>query len=486
MRRHPSVARPEASRVMSQAETLFGSALRQPPANLQAEQSLLGGIMHNPKTLRDVVEFLRPDHFADAMHGRIYAEQSRRILGGSTGDAVALKTWFEQDPEASTVGGVSYLAKLLSSYVGPGTSVPYAQEICDAWMRRQLIAAGEDVVNLSFGRSLAPAEIIALAIARIDGALGNEEERPAVTLDQAMDDALAAADEASRREGPAGISTGFRSIDEQIGGLEDSTLNVLAGRPGMGKSALGWQWSIAAARSGVGVLAVSLEMSARELGRRALAALSGVPVEAMKRGSLTTHQGMALLKARKELDGLPITIEDGGGLTADMIEVRVRKAKRKHGLGLIMVDHLHIVRPADADVRQGATWAIGRISGAMKQMAKRHQVPVLLLAQLNRGVEGREDKRPGLSDLRQAGDIEQDADVVSFVYRPEYYLREPIQADGETDQKFAERLNQWHERKNRISGRAELIFAKVRDGAPGTVNLTFEGKTTSFGEADNG
>lgn len=471
---------------MSEAESFFGHSLRHPPANAQAEQSLLGGIMHNAKTLHDVAEFLRPEHFSDPLHGRIFAEQLRRVMSGGIADAVSLKTWFEQDPSFNQVGGTTYLVKLITAYVGPGTSVSYATEIHDAWMRRQLIAAGEDVVNLAFANSLSAQEVVSLAITKIDQALSGEIEHRSVSLDEAMDDALHAAEEAGKRQGPSGLSTGFASVDKQTGGLEDGTLNILAGRPGMGKSALGWQWAIAAARAGVGVLAVSLEMSSRELGRRALAAISGVPVWAMKRGMISTDQALRLVSARKELSGLPLTIEDGGGLTAAMIDLRVRDAQRRHGVGLIMVDHLHIVRPEDVDIRLGATWAVGRISGAMKQMAKRHRCPVLLLAQLNRGVEGRDDKRPSLPDLRQAGEIEQDADVVSFVYRAEYYLKgEPAMTDGETPEKHASRVAAWNQQKSNLSGKAELIFGKVRDGATGTVTLQFHGETTSFTEASN-
>lgn len=469
---------------MGEPYNFFGSSLRVPPSNIQAEQSLLGGIMHNAKALQDVADFLRAEHFADAIHGRIYAEQTRRILAGGIADAVSLKTWFEQDPDAHRVGGAGYLAQLITSYVGPGTSVPYAREIHEAWMRRQIIAAAEDAHSLAFSNSLSAAEIRAIAIAKLDAALGMDLDHRAMSLDEAMDDAIAAAEEARTRDGPAGVTTGFRSIDEHIGGLEDGTLNVLAGRPGMGKSALGWQMAVAAAKGGIGVVAISLEMSARELGRRALSALSGVPVWVIKRGTLTNDEAMRLVKARRDLAELPVTIEDGGGLTAAMIEMKVRDAHRKHGVGMIMVDHLHIVRPEDSDVRQGATWAVGRISGAMKQMAKRHRCPVLLLAQLNRGVEGREDKRPSLPDLRQAGDIEQDADTVSFVYRPEYYLKgEPEMADGDTPEKHAAKVDAWRQKKGALAGKAELIFAKVRDGSPGTIGLVFSGETTSFSES---
>lgn len=467
---------------MSAASPLSGLTLRQLPANVQAEQSVLGSIMANPKVLAGL-EFLKPEHFVDPVNGRIFAEQSRRVLAGGVADAVALKTWFEQDRDSIEVGGTAYLAQLITAMVAPGTAIPYGHAIRDAWQRRQLIAAGEDVVNLAFDHTAAPGDIVGSALAKIEGAFGAETDRRATSLNEAMDAALEDAEAARELEGPAGLTTGFASVDDQMGGMEDGTLVVLAGRPGMGKSGLGWQWAIAAARQGVGVAVISLEMSAKELGRRALAALSGVPVWAIKRGRLTNEQASALVLARRELDGLPITIEDGSGLTAAQIDLKARAAHRKHGLGLIMVDHLHIVRPEDADVRQGATWAIGRISGAMKRMAKNHHCPVLLLAQLNRGVEGRDDKRPGLADLRQAGDIEQDADVVSFVYRAEYYIRnEPERGEDETADRYDRRLAAFRDRKAAAAGRAELIFAKIRDGAPGTVELTFRGETASFSE----
>jgi replicative DNA helicase len=305
-----------------------------------------------------------------------------------------------------------------------------------------------------------------------------------VSLDQAMDDALRAADEAARREGPAGLSTGFPSVDAVIGGMEDGTVTVVAGRPAMGKSALGWQWALWAAQTGIGVLAVSLEMSARELGRRALCAATGIPITRLKAGRHSTEEMARLVEAQKRLAGLPLTIEDGGGLTAAMISMRARSAKRRHGLGLIMIDHLHIVAAADGDARHGPTHAIGNVSTAMKRLAKEFDVPVLLLAQLNRGVEGREDKRPTLADLRQSGTIEQDADAVGFLFREEYYLpcAEPPR---DTDAQFHARLDRHRNAKQRLAGKAELIFAKVRDGAPCTVNLAFDGPAASFQEIPN-
>lgn len=288
---------------------------------------------------------------------------------------------------------------------------------------------------------------------------------------------------AAKREGPAGVSTSFRSIDTMLGGLEDGTLTVLAGRPGMGKSALGWQIAINVARQSIGVLAVFLEMSATELGRRALSAASGVPIVTIKRGTMTTDQASAMVRARRETHDLPLTIEDAGGPTSGMISLKAKAARRRHGLGLIMIDHLHIVAPDAADARQGPTHAVGQISSAMKRLAKEMNCPVLLLAQLNRAVEVRDDKRPGLGDLRQSGGIEQDADAVMFVYRSEYYMKaEPDRREAETPEKYNARVRDFRAALAKQAGTAELIVAKVRDGETGTISLGFHGPTTSFNE----
>lgn len=467
------------------AETpLLGLSVRQPPTNIQAEQALIGAIMANAKAM-DRVEFLAPDHFSDPIHGVIFSTQRRLIAAGGLADAVTLKGSLENSGLLNDVGGTAYLAQLLTAMVGIINAADYGRAIHEAWKRRTLIDIGETVVNEAFDPLATPAadDVVSRAVAALEGAFGDAQDRKAVSLDDAMDAALLAAEEASTRQGPAGLATGFTALDDALDGLDDGTLHVLAGRPGMGKSALGWQIAINVARNGVGVVAISLEMSAMELGRRAISAVSGVPVKVMKKGRMTPVQAGRMVQARRELNGLPLSIEDGGGLTAAQIDVRVRAAHRRHGVGLIMIDHLHIVRPEDADTRAGATWAVGRISAAMKAMAKRHRVPVLLLAQLSRAVEGRDDKRPVLSDLRQAGDIEQDADTVSFVYRAEYYLREPERGGAtQTDAKFEVAMEAYETAKRDLAGKAEVIVAKVRDGETGTVRLLFDGPTTSFSE----
>ena len=448
--------------------------------NDQAEQALLGALLVKPQLLNALPPTFSPEHYGAADHRDIHVVIAELGKPGVPAAMVVNGTWALNDPDRR-----KYLAALVTAAVSytPDLVASYAAMITTFYRRRRLVALSEDIRAGAFDGDQDADGLVGRAMADLDELVTvGSNLRPGVSLDHALDLALAKADEAARREGPIGIGTGFPAIDEQLGGLEDGTLTVLAGRPGMGKSSLGWQIALNVARMGVGVLAISLEMNAAELGRRALSLVSGVGVTTMKKGR---HAGVAgrLVEARRELHGLPLTIEDGGGLSTTMIALKARAAHRRHGVGLIMVDHLHIVRPDDADARHGATWAVGRISSGMKRLAKEFNCPVLLLAQLNRGVEGRDDKRPGLADLRQAGDIEQDADAVAFVYRAEYYLsKDPEPGPTETREAFANRLSKHEAAKRDAHGRADLIIAKVRDGAPGTVRLMFDAATTSFTE----
>lgn len=372
---------------------------------------------------------------------------------------------------------------MLRATVGIITVPEYAQAVLDAAARRYLIEVGEDVVTRA--RLGEPPEQIAaraaLAIERLSmGSAASQQS----TLDQAIDAALAAMERA-RNGKTAGISFGFKSFDLRLGGLEPGMVYVLAGRPGMGKSSVGHQIAMNAARAGHGVLELSLEMSATQLGRRTLSTAAGVPIERMKTGKISLAEADRIVCASKELYGLPLTIDDTAGQSPAVIAAKARAARRKHGgLGLVMIDHLHLLRAEDADARHGGTWSVERASATMLQIAKDSECPVLLLAQLNRGVEARDDKRPTLSDLRQSGAIEQDAYAVGFVYRAEYYLRGgiPEKQLGEIDAKFNRRVDEWQQQTAQAHGKAELIWAKVRDGEPGTDILTFDGPTATFGE----
>ncbi len=461
-----------------------GLGLRQPPAYPEVEQALLGALLANNRPLEKIADLLEPEHFADPIHAAIYAAIKATVAAGGVASPLTLWPKFQNTGALDDAGGFAYLATLLAACVSPIAAPEYAKAIRDAWARRELIAMGEDLVNASFAPGDREAAQIAAAIEMRLADLGraNQAQRSAVSLDDAIDAAMAAADAAARAGAPAGLSTGMSRIDAALGGLENGTLTVVAGRPGMGKSSLVHQWAINAARAGVGVVEISLEMSAVQLGRRTLATAAGVPISRLKHGqhALVASQ---LISARKELRGLPLSIEDGAGLTSTAIAAKVRDARRRHGVGMILVDHLHIVAPDAADVKQGATWAIGRISGAMKRMAKDFDCPVVLAAQLNRGVEAREDKRPTLADLRQAGEIEQDADAVAMVYRPEYYLANaPERKPDESPARYDQRLLDYQAERERLAGVAEIIMPKIRDGEPQTVTLRWDGPTATFSE----
>jgi replicative DNA helicase len=441
------------------------------PTNIQAEMALLDGLLANNRGL-DRCERLRPEHFAGEDHGAIFQAIIDGHAAGHVVDVVSLKAKFPAE----------LLAALISSMVGIINLTDYGRCIGEAAEARDLIDIGEKLVAAARNGDQ-PADIAALAARRIEAITLAGASSSQWTLDAAMDHAIEAMERA-RNGQTAGISTGFRSFDARLGGLEPGLVYVCAGRPGMGKSSVGHQIAINVARKGVGVLELSLEMSATQLGRRTLATAARVPIMRMKSGKISNQEASQIVIARKELAGLPLTIDDTAGQSAAEIAIKARSAKRKHGLGLVMVDHLNLLRPDDHDAKHGGTWATERASATVLQIAKDCECPVLLLAQLNRGVEGREDKRPNLSDLRQAGAIEQDAYAVGFVYRPEYYMGDqpPERKPGESDVKLDARIDEWQHQRGQAVGKAEMIWAKVRDGAPGTEALRFDGPTATFSE----
>lgn len=464
----------------------ISSPTRQLPANIVAEQSFLGALLSNNKVL-DRASFLEPAHFSEPIHGIIFTEARRLITERRVADPVTLKTVLENTGVLQEVGGIGYLTNLISCMVGIINASDYAQVVRDTWLRRELIDIGETIVNSAF--SPEPGDsgmaLAMQAVTMLDGiAVGGSVKDNNTSLDAAVDAALEAMRKAQLHGKPAGISTGFKGLDARLGGLEPGLVYTIAGRPGSGKSSLGHQFSLSAAKRGIGVLELSLEMSATQLGRRALSIESGVPLFVMKGGTPTEEEVIRLQDARSALRGLPLTIDDAGGQTPRQIAAKCRAAKRKPGgLGLIMLDHLNLTRADDNDAKHGPTFAIERAAGMMLQIAKDCEVPVIMLTQLNRGVEGREDKRPTLSDLRQSGSIEENSYAVGFLYREEYYLQNtPEPKDGEPDLSFIQRTRAWVDKRNRVAGKADCIWGKVRDGETGTDALRFDGKTTSFSE----
>jgi replicative DNA helicase len=454
------------------------------PTSYEAERALLGALMSNNKSL-DRLAFLRPEHFADPTNGRVFSEVIRVVGENGIADAVTLKAAFDEAGALKGVGGTAYLTALMMATVAPGLAVDYGRVVRDTWLRRELIGVGESLVTDAYSRedSADPIALALRAAARLDGLASAQSSSDTTSLNCAVDAALEAMEVADGK--PAGLSTGFATIDARLGGLEPGLVYTLAGRPGSGKSSLGHQIALNVAGQGVGVLELSLEMSSTQLGRRALSAASMVPLWLLKGGKVDDRDRDALYHARGILRDRPLLIDDAGGQTPRQIAAKCRAAKRRNGgLGLVMLDHLNLTRPDDGDAKHGPTFAIERAAGMMLQIAKECEVAVLMLTQLNRGVEGRDDKRPCLSDLRQSGAIEENSYAVGFLYRQEYYLQnEPERKEAESDDKYDKRYKDWVSLRNKVAGKAELLWAKVRDGQPGTDLLRFHGKTTSFSES---
>ena len=471
-----------------------GTSHRSPPANLEAEQALLAAILSNNYAYEKVSDFLLPEHFADAAHGRIYAACGKLVERGQIANAVTLKNVFEADGELSEVGGWKYLAELERAEIPIINVLQYAQVVYDLFMRRALIDLGQDVVNDAYDHDLersASHQIEAAEERLYAMAETGKSEGGFRSFSEALTVAIEMAEAAHRRDGAlAGVASGFMDLDEKLGGLHPSDLLILAGRPGMGKTALATNVAFNAAKlhadsggdEGAVVGIFSLEMSAEQLATRILSERTDVPSEKIRNGTLGHDDFEKVLEASYELERLPLHIDDTPAISVGQLRTRARRLKRTKGLSLLIVDYLQLMRPTAGRAPENRVQEISDISRGLKAIAKELNVPVVALSQLSRAVEQREDKRPQLADLRESGSIEQDADVVMFVYREEYYLQkaEPTRRPEETDEKYNDRFERWRERCEDAYGRAEVIIAKQRHGPTGTIRLHFSGATTRF------
>jgi len=485
---------------------LFGLSQRLPPSNLQAEQALLGAILANNRAYERVSEFLAPEHFADPIHGRIFQAISRRIEAGQLADAVTLKAEFEHAGVLDEVGGTAYLAQLLTAMVGIINAGEYGRTVHDAWLRRQLIDIGETVVNNAFGggaESLAGSEQIESAEqALFELATDGTASTGFVTFERALTDAILGAERAFRRAGAvSGLTTGLRDLDSKLGGLHPSDLMILAGRPGMGKTALATKIAYGAAKALLAearaqdpnmqpraqVAIFSLEMSAEQLATRLLSEEALISGDRIRRGDIGQKDFDRFVQVSREISALPMQIDDTPAITMSAVRTRCRRLKRTRGLALVVVDYLQLMRPSAGTRPENRVLEISQITQGLKALAKEMAVPVLALSQLSRAVESREDKRPQLSDLRESGTIEQDADSVMFVYRDEYYLEQRMPKEVAFDgngEKFHAAMEDWQQKMAKAHNRADLIIAKQRHGPTGAVPLFFESEFTRFADLD--
>src|SRR5438445_4131108 len=478
------------------AESASESATPSLPQNVEAEAALLGALMIDNRLVEDIQLKLKPLHFFEPLHGRIYEAILRLTDSNRIANPVTLKPLFEADEGMKEVGGPSYLAQLTGSGAAVIGARDFASQIYDLALLRALVGVGRELVEgaLDTSEDVAPlaqierAETELYKVAEEGGAEGK-----AKSFSDATKEALEMAERALNSGGHlSGFTTGLESLNSKIGGLHKSDLIIIAGRPGMGKSSLATNIGFAAAQrllrdnedgiepaksGGAAVALFSLEMSADQLATRILAEQSGISSENLRMGKISQQEFRQLARAAAELQSLPLYIDDTPGLTIAALRTRARRLKRQKGIGMVIVDYLQLLQGTGRNANDNRVNEISEISRGLKQLAKELEVPVIGLSQLSRAVEQREDKRPQLSDLRQSGSIEQDADIVLFIYREDYYLAAKQPGDDHPD--FAA----WQEEMNRAYGRAEVIVAKQRHGSTGKVRLKSDSRITKFSDA---
>jgi replicative DNA helicase len=475
---------------------------RIPPYNPAAEMTLLGALLINNAGYHRVSEFLQPEHFGNALHGRIYAAIGKLVERGQIANPVTLKSLFDQDAALVEVGGAQYLARLAEAAATVIDAEDYGRAINDLHIRRELITLGEDVVNDAYRQDLddpAREQIERAEKKLFDLATAGQADRAFQVFSAALTDAINSAEAAFKRSGKTvGVATGFRDLDSKLGGLHPSDLIVLAGRPSMGKTSLATNIAFNAAKKykplptsdgrkgaddGAVVGFFSLEMSAEQLAMRILGEESGISSDRIRRGDIRREDFNRFLEVSHYLQTLPLFIDDTPALTISALRTRARRLMRQQGLGLIVIDYLQLLRPSNqARAQDNRVQEISEITRGLKTLAKELNVPVLALSQLSRAVEQREDKRPLLSDLRESGSIEQDADVVMFIFREEYYLsrRQPTKLPDQDNEKYQALVKKWQDSCEEVYGITEVIIAKQRHGPIGTIKLQFSAETTKF------
>jgi replicative DNA helicase len=465
---------------------------REQPHNLEAEQALLGAILVNNEAMHKVGGYLLAEHFYEPIHGKIFEHAVTVIERGQHATPVTLKTYFERDEALSEVGGAMYLVKLAGSAVGIINAEDYGRAIYDCFLRRQLIVIGEDMVNTAYDAKVDAPPVGQIEVAEQSLFHLAEQGRPEGGFKPFRDTltkAIEAIESAYKSDARLiGVSTGLVDLDKMLGGLHRSDMIVLAGRPSMGKTALATNIAYYAAKiraqvnagepDAVGGAAVgffSLEMSAEQLASRILAEATGIDSEKLRRGKLSNDDFLSVVRATEELSRLPFFIDDTPALSIAALRTRARRLKRQHGLGLVVIDYLQLIRPVGGrSSPDHRVQEISEITQSLKALAKELDVPVLVLSQLSRAPEQRDDKRPLLSDLRESGSIEQDADVVLFIYRDEYYLaRQEPRLDTAEHEK-------WQQDMESVHNVAEVIIGKQRHGPVGKVELQFQPEFTKF------
>ena len=468
---------------------------RTAPHNIEVEQALLGAILVNNEAFYRVSDFLEPRHFFEPLHNKIYELAGSLVRQGKVASPVTLKTFLPADLDVAGLNASQYLARLAAEATTVINAEDYGRTIYDLAIRRDLILIGEDMVNVAYDApvDLAPAAQIEDAERKLyqiaeTGKYDGGFQRFAQALTTAVDMAA----HAYQRDGKlSGIATSLKDLDRMMGGLQKSDLVIVAGRPGMGKTALAtniayniaraWRGDVQAdgrtATINGGIVGFfSLEMSAEQLATRIVSEQTEIPSYRIRRGEIDTTDFDRIVETAREIEALPLYIDETGGLSVAQLAARARRLKRQRGLDLLVVDYIQLLQGSMRRAAEGRVQEVTEITTSLKALAKELSIPIVALSQLSRQVENREDKRPQLSDLRESGSIEQDADVVLFVFREEYYLRNREPRAG-TEEHF-----KWQAEMEEVHGKAEVIIGKQRHGPTGTVPLQFKADVTRFAD----
>ena len=478
-----------AARALAEPPETYRTA----PQNVEAEQALLGAILVNNEAFYRVSDFLEPQHFYEPVHRIIFEVAGQLVRANKVATPVTIKTFLPADLAIGDINLAQYLARLAAEATTIINAEDYGRSIYDLAIRRALIGIGEDMVNVAYDASVeeTPRNQIEESEKRLfDLAETGNYSSGFQGFDTALLTAIDMASNAYKRDGHlSGLATGLADLDRLMGGLQSSDLVILAGRPGMGKSALATNVAFNIAKAWAGELQpdgamktvnggivgfFSLEMSAEQLATRIIAEQSGVPSSNIRRGRIDESDFARIVEAAREMNKVPLYLDQTGGLSIAQLAARARRLKRQRGLDLVVVDYIQLLQGSSKRGADNRVQEVTEITNQLKALAKELNVPILALSQLSRQVENRDDKHPQLSDLRESGSIEQDADVVLFVYREEYYLKNKEPKPGTVE------YVKWQDEMSQVHGVAEVIIGKQRHGPTGTVRLHFEDTLTRF------
>ena len=471
---------------MNKNLTLVSNEINQLPNNIEAEQAVIGSVLTSNEIFDDISSIISEINFYDPLHQRIYSAINNLIYKGMLANPITLKNYFENEKDELNVP--EYLIKITKFATSSRQSIEYSKIIYDMYVRRELIKISENIIdsakindlNISGKSIIENSEKVLYDLAE-KGSFNSS----LIKFDEAVKQTIDMASSAYKNEeGIVGVPTGLRDLDDRLGGLHKSDLIIIAGRPSMGKTALATNIAFHAAKKiqdtgNKGSIAFfSLEMSSEQLSTRILAEQSRIKSNDIRRGKISEEQFEQFIETSKNISELPLYIDETPAISVAALSNRARRIKRLYGLDMIVIDYIQLMKASFA-IKEGRVQEISEITQGLKALAKELSVPVLALSQLSRAVEQRDDKKPLLSDLRESGSIEQDADVVMFVYRESYYLKakEPRPATVE----HAE----WQAKMNEVSHLAELIIGKQRHGPTGNVMLEFEEMFTKFKDAVN-